>query len=297
MTQPAERSGGSVAKKRRDYLLTLVVYRCAAFAGPAMIVYCAFVVCIQFQSRIAYCMVKSTAPDLVQPAIDWYQRLSGPFFSVHNWLTPWGSLSCLVGVMAFTTWLSRRMDTRLKALRCPESGQEGGQPVSEVVPASTYPPLHARSELRRTARHRYIRSMARATTIGVGTAVAAVTVGSVAVYLPLSVITQVTSAQMLYWYFGTLPLFTGLGLAVSTIAFRLFQATLSSIKEVRALPYVPPVQEHLAALPAEEVLLRGAEQPAAAPEQLLRAAHKGDRTETAELLRAASGGAGREGPT
>ena len=41
------------------------------------------------------------------------------------------------------------------------------------------------------------------------------------------------------------------------------------------LAYVPPVAEQIAALPAEEILLRGSDQPAATPDELLRAAHEG----------------------
>src|SRR5205085_193904 len=43
-------------------------------------------------------------------------------------------------------------------------------------------------------------------------------------------------------------------------------------KEAKAIPYVPPVADHLEALPAEEILVRGSDQPVTAPEQLLSAA-------------------------
>lgn len=51
--------------------------------------------------------------------------------------------------------------------------------------------------------------------------------------------------------------------------------TFAGVKESIALPYVPPVREDIGSLPAEEILVRGSEQPAAAPEEMLRAAESG----------------------
>ena len=48
--------------------------------------------------------------------------------------------------------------------------------------------------------------------------------------------------------------------------------------------YVPPVREQLAALPADAILLRGSDQPTAAPNELLRAAN-GTESRVGELLR------------
>jgi hypothetical protein len=59
-----------------------------------------------------------------------------------------------------------------------------------------------------------------------------------------------------------------------------------SAKFSASLVYVPPVREQIAAFPAEEVLLRGSEQPTATPEELLRAAQVGSETASEELLRA-----------
>lgn len=56
-------------------------------------------------------------------------------------------------------------------------------------------------------------------------------------------------------------------------------------KQSRFMPYVPPVPDQIAALPAEEVLLRGSDPPSAAPDELLRAAHQGVVTPSDELLR------------
>lgn len=53
----------------------------------------------------------------------------------------------------------------------------------------------------------------------------------------------------------------------------------------KALPYVPPVREQLAALPAEAILVRGSDEPPTAPEEMLRAAHPGAAAPEQELLR------------
>ena len=67
------------------------------------------------------------------------------------------------------------------------------------------------------------------------------------------------------------------------------QSLLNSHREVKrasALPYVPPVRARLDTLAAEEILVRGSEEPAAMPCELLRAAHEGTETDSANLLRA-----------
>jgi hypothetical protein len=56
-------------------------------------------------------------------------------------------------------------------------------------------------------------------------------------------------------------------------------------KRADTLAYVPSVKEQIAALPAHETLLRSSGQPAAAPDELLRAAHKGTLVPSDELLR------------
>jgi hypothetical protein len=67
-----------------------------------------------------------------------------------------------------------------------------------------------------------------------------------------------------------------------------FAGARSRVRKAKALPYVPPVHKQIAALPAEEILVRGSDQPAALPEELLRAAHEGVVESAAELLRAES---------
>jgi hypothetical protein len=55
------------------------------------------------------------------------------------------------------------------------------------------------------------------------------------------------------------------------------------------MPYVPPAGEQVAALPAVEVLLRSSDEPAAAPEELLRAAQAKIEQRANQLLRSTCG--------
>jgi len=63
----------------------------------------------------------------------------------------------------------------------------------------------------------------------------------------------------------------------------------SAWKDVSAVLYVPPVAEQLAALPAEEILVRGSDPPAASPDELVRASASIEETPASELLRAEQG--------
>lgn len=60
---------------------------------------------------------------------------------------------------------------------------------------------------------------------------------------------------------------------------------MSADRKLSSVPYVPPVSEQLAALPAEEILLRGSQASPASPQELLRPAGK-QETPAEELLRA-----------
>ena len=53
-----------------------------------------------------------------------------------------------------------------------------------------------------------------------------------------------------------------------------------------AIPHVPPVREQIAALSADQILVRSSDEPSATPEELLRAAHTGLVEQAEELLRA-----------
>jgi hypothetical protein len=82
-----------------------------------------------------------------------------------------------------------------------------------------------------------------------------------------------------FWYF--IPFVT------VPAAFVLMGAWLFKFCAQRsaALPYVPPVREQVGALPAREILVRGASEPAASNGELLRAAHKQSETGAMDLLR------------
>lgn len=58
-----------------------------------------------------------------------------------------------------------------------------------------------------------------------------------------------------------------------------------SAKRIKAIPYVPPIQSRLDALPASETLVRGSEEPRYAPHELLRATRAGVDAAANDLLR------------
>jgi len=72
------------------------------------------------------------------------------------------------------------------------------------------------------------------------------------------------------------------GLAVGTVGY--FGSWHGKTRGDR-VPYVPPVAEQLLALPADEVLVRASAEPAAPPEELLRAAQVGMANHAEQLLR------------
>jgi hypothetical protein len=87
-------------------------------------------------------------------------------------------------------------------------------------------------------------------------------------------------------HIGIIPLVFWLVIAIaaavaagSALLFR------STGRTIRSLPYVPRVDQQIAALPGKEVLLRGSDQPAAAPKELVRPSYKTE-TPAEELLRA-----------
>ena len=59
--------------------------------------------------------------------------------------------------------------------------------------------------------------------------------------------------------------------------------------DARRFPYVPPVAEQFATLPAEAILVRGSDQLSAAPEELVRAAVYSDETSASELFARGTG--------
>ena len=83
---------------------------------------------------------------------------------------------------------------------------------------------------------------------------------------------------------ATVLFVAGVPTALGLLGTRLICKKMSSIPRI---PYVPPVEEQIAALPAA-VLLRGSDEPTATPGELLRAAREATATDTDELLRAES---------
>ena len=75
-------------------------------------------------------------------------------------------------------------------------------------------------------------------------------------------------------------LILGIASCMSLMAWRL------SAKSAKSIPYVPPVREQIAALPAEAILVRGSDRPSATSEELLRAATSREANPAEELLRA-----------
>jgi len=103
----------------------------------------------------------------------------------------------------------------------------------------------------------------------------------------------VSSMRWLHWSWGAFidlasgpaPVVSGLCIAGLSGIF----LSYSSARRLKALPYVPPVAEQIALLPAADILVRGSDQPSAAPDELLRAAREGAAPSNEELLRADTG--------
>ncbi len=85
------------------------------------------------------------------------------------------------------------------------------------------------------------------------------------------------AAAAIFFSFTGAPAFCGL---------MLWQA---AAKKARSIPYVPPVREQIAALPAEQILVRGSEEPDVLPQDMLRAALLESEKPEEELLRSVVG--------
>ena len=70
-----------------------------------------------------------------------------------------------------------------------------------------------------------------------------------------------------------------------SIAYLSCRTALKAQNRSVDIPYVPPVAEQIAALPAEDILVRGSDRPAATPEELLRAVKVEGETERSKLVR------------
>jgi len=90
-------------------------------------------------------------------------------------------------------------------------------------------------------------------------------------------------AELSEGHLSSIPLLLGAGLSVG-IAYAGGVMAVRAKERSAAILYVPPVRHQITTLPAIEVLLRGADAPAAASDELLRAA-SGSKTVSNELLR------------
>jgi hypothetical protein len=104
-----------------------------------------------------------------------------------------------------------------------------------------------------------------------------------------AILTMVIIGWLLLSSPWTDPLTIGVGvfgaITTATISF-IGVCNLREAKHIsRHTIYVPPVREQLAALPAEEVLVRGSDQPRATSTELLRAITEISQTPSEELLR------------
>lgn len=144
-------------------------------------------------------------------------------------------------------------------------------------------------EDRTRKRRDYLFRKARANTLayGVGCATVCLTLFAAAIGIPLLFFTVGVAvyggdgrlATVVFGLFVLLALVSGAAYCGS----RLYQ---QCDRNARFIPYVPPVREQIADLPADEVLLRGADLPTAAVGELLRPAREGEVTASEELLRA-----------
>jgi hypothetical protein len=71
----------------------------------------------------------------------------------------------------------------------------------------------------------------------------------------------------------------------SGLCYIFLRVAVRARRRAKALRYVPPVRDQIAALRAHEVLVRGAGPPAASPGELLREAEDAGHATGAELLR------------
>jgi hypothetical protein len=76
----------------------------------------------------------------------------------------------------------------------------------------------------------------------------------------------------------------GMGIAIYLTSCW-FRKWRSAREKLAAIPFVPPATKQLSTLPAEEILVRGSDQPSATAEELLRASQAGTDLEAEELLR------------
>ena len=120
----------------------------------------------------------------------------------------------------------------------------------------------------------------------------ALTMGSVAVFPMLWANSILSSAFRNRWmingHFSDWMMVFQVGIYVALAGVGCLVASGSLMRTAIKTPYVLPVAEQIAALPADKILVRCSDQPAATPEELLRAAQVGTVEPSEELLRAES---------
>jgi len=135
--------------------------------------------------------------------------------------------------------------------------------------------MHARPmEYLAKRRRTYLWTKAAANTLAaIGTIVFFLFAALFVVFVALGLWTQLPS----YFMLAVIGGISGVGGIVWRVSLNL----------ARAVPHVPPVREQIASLPANEILVRSSAEPAALPEELLRAAQSGAGVEA--LLRPSEG--------
>ena len=138
--------------------------------------------------------------------------------------------------------------------------------------------LHKESAMDKAKRRRnYLLKKWSATALIVA---AAIVCGYGVLYVFIGLVQAATHSAfvpLLFWLVMSIATAITVG---SALVFR------SSLRTVRTLPHVPPVREPIAELPSDEILLRGSDEPAALPGELLRAAHAREAEPAEDLLRA-----------
>jgi len=135
----------------------------------------------------------------------------------------------------------------------------------------------------RKKRREYLGKKAGAEVLGAVTAVFALALGALALVLMFAVLMNIGNSGASLFFFAFLTVFIG---AVAVYTGRI---SSSSFEEARTLEYVPSAAEQLAALPAEDILVRGSDRPDAPAEELVRAASPAGVNAANELLRSEAG--------
>jgi len=262
-----------------------VLDRCAIVAGPVMtLVYAALLYMNNGGSAFARRIVGTFAPELVQPMSDVYQQVYGAVSRAIGCGSIWDFVLRLAISAACIGWLICRSITERRARRdmpsdCSQSVCTAVEPHSHSIgEPSPIPAATTRTE-RGARRRQYLMRKAGAATRGMAGAVLALGGGYLAVMLGISTV------HFLSWQWEPALAFGFLAVTVTIVVVYVSFVSVSSLQEARTLPYVPPVRNQTGALPASEVLLRGANPPSATPEELLRAAHLASASESSELLR------------